>query len=76
MALKRIGSLWRPKPGGKAALSGSLDFLGESVRIIVLKNEKKHGDRDPDFVLYRSLDDEPKKGDAGEAGGPPEADAL
>ena len=75
MALRKIGALWRPKPGGKAALSGSLDFLGESVRIIVLKNEKKHGDRDPDFVLYRSIEDEPKPG-AGDAPGRDGGDDL
>ena len=61
MALRRIGSLWRPKPGAKVALSGTLDLLGDSLRVVVLKNEKKHGERDPDFVLYRSIEDEPKK---------------
>ena len=28
MPLKRIGALWKPKPGGKAALSGVLSLLG------------------------------------------------
>jgi hypothetical protein len=61
MPLKRIGALWKPKPGGKAALSGVLSLLGEDLRVVVLKNEQKKTDRDPDYILHRALDDEPKK---------------
>ena len=67
MALRRIGALWRPREGGKAALSGVISFLGEDLRVVVLKNEQKKGPRDPDYILHRSLEDEPRKGDAGDA---------
>lgn len=65
MALKRIGALWRPKEGGKAALSGVLTFLGEDVRIVVLKNQQKKNPRDPDYILHRAFDDAPKPGPDG-----------
>jgi hypothetical protein len=63
MSLKRIGALWRPKPGGKAALTGTIDFLGESVRVVVLKNERRRNDRDPHYTICRCFDDQ------GEGGG-------
>ena len=69
MALKRIGALWRPKPGGKAALSGTLSLLGEDLRIVVLKNEQKKNERDPDYILHRALDDPAPKADADKAAG-------
>jgi hypothetical protein len=69
MSLRRIGALWRPtKEGSKAALSGTLSFLGEDVRIIVLKNEHKKGPRDPDYLLHRSIADDGQKGNGGRSG--------
>jgi hypothetical protein len=62
MSLKRIGALWRPKPGGKAALSGTIDLLGDSLRVVVLKNERKRNERDPDYILHRALDDQGDNG--------------
>jgi hypothetical protein len=62
MSLKRIGALWRPKPGGKAALSGTIELLGESLRVVVLKNERKRNERDPDYILHRALDDQNNNG--------------
>ena len=60
MALRKIGAAWRGKDGSKAALSGSLDFLGESLRFVVVKNEHRKGDRDPEFLVMRVLPDDEK----------------
>jgi hypothetical protein len=57
--LKRIGVLWKPKEGSKskAVLSGSIDLLGEEVRVVVLKNDRKEKPSHPDFQIVRVLDD-------------------
>lgn len=57
--LRRVGSLWKPKPGGKSLGSGSLSINGFRQRFIVLKNDNKTPDSNqPDYVLMSS--DEPE----------------
>jgi hypothetical protein len=57
MANPRIGSLWAGKQGSKALLTGAIDLLGEDIRIVVFKNDKKEeGSKQPDYHIVRSKD--------------------
>ena len=63
MALRKVGALGLKdsKKGGKF-MSGILELEGRGgpkVRILVFKNEKKSGDKDPDYTIHQSEDDEP-----------------
>ncbi len=64
MALRKIGALWRGKEGSKAVLSGSIELLGEPIRIMVFKAEKKAG-KGPDYTICRALEDEKPSGAQG-----------
>lgn len=55
MANSRIGGLWKGKEGSKALLSGSIDLLGEDIRVVIFKNDKKEG-KQPDYFIVRSRD--------------------
>lgn len=58
-ALRRVGALWRPKPGGKSRGTGSLTIRGMKQKFVVLDNRHKQKDTDPDFVLMSSDDPVP-----------------
>ena len=49
--LRRVGALWKPKPGTKSLGSGSLAIGDKRQRFLVLKNTRKVKDTDPDYVL-------------------------
>ncbi len=49
--LRRVGALWKPKPGGKSLGSGSITINGSRQRFVILRNDRKRGDRDPDYLL-------------------------
>jgi hypothetical protein len=50
--LRRVGALWKPKPGAKSFGSGSMTINGLRQRFVVLRNDKKQeGSTQPDFVL-------------------------
>ena len=57
--LRRVGALWKPKPGAKSLGSGSITVNGLRQRFVILKNDrKKAGSSDPDYVLMSG--DEPE----------------
>jgi hypothetical protein len=67
MANSRIGALWEGKKDSKALLTGTLDFLGEDIRIVVFKNDKKEaGSKQPDYHIVRSK--ETAQGEPGATG--------
>ena len=49
--LKRIGSLWKPKEGQKAVLSGVIELLGQDIRVGIFKNDKAEGTQPPYSIL-------------------------
>lgn len=56
--LRRVGSLWKPKPGAKSLGSGTMTIKGWRQRFVILRNDRKtEGSKDPDYVLLSS--DEP-----------------
>lgn len=55
--LRRVGAMWKPKPGAKSLGSGSLTINGLRQRFVVLRNDRKAKDTDPDYVLMAG--DEP-----------------
>lgn len=56
--LRRVGSLWKPKPGGKSLGNGSLTINGLRQRFVILRNDKKTSEAQPDYVLMAG--DEPE----------------
>jgi hypothetical protein len=57
--LRKVGALWKPKPGAKSLGSGSITVNRLRQRFVILKNEKKTpGSKEPDYVLMSS--DEPE----------------
>ncbi len=57
--LRKVGAMWKPRPGSRAKGSGSVTVNGLRQRFIVLVNDhKKEGSREPDFTLMSS--DEPE----------------
>jgi uncharacterized protein (DUF736 family) len=63
--LKRVGVLWKPKEGQqtKSVLSGSIELLGEDIRVVILKNEKKEKANQPDYQIMRVLPGDEEKPD-------------
>jgi uncharacterized protein (DUF736 family) len=62
MALRDIGGLYKGKEGSKMLLSGSIDFLGDRIRIGIFKNDRKEKDSHPDYRICRVLDDDKPSG--------------
>ena len=61
-ALRRVGALWKPKPGAKSLGSGSITVNGLRQRFVILKNDrKKDGSSEPDYALMSG--DEPEVDD-------------
>jgi hypothetical protein len=56
--LRRVGALWKPKPGSKAKGSGSISINGLRQTFVILPNREKANDRAPDYVLMSA--DEPE----------------
>lgn len=53
--LRRVGAIWKPKPGAKSFGSGSVTIDGMRQRFLILKNDRKvDGSKDPDYVLVSS----------------------
>ncbi len=53
--LVRLTGLWKgKKKDGTTYLSGTLG----SAKIVVFPNDRKNGDKDPDFVVYLSKPEE------------------
>ncbi len=57
--LRKVGALWKPRPGSKSLGSGQMTIAGQRLRFVVLKNDRKAKDTEPDYVLMSSSDPEP-----------------
>jgi hypothetical protein len=57
--LRRVGALWKPKPDAKCLGTGELTINGYKQRFIVLRNDRKTGSRQPDYVLMSA--DQPER---------------
>jgi hypothetical protein len=57
--LRRVGSFWKPREGARSLGSGSLTIGRQRQRFIMLRNERKQKESDPDFVLMASDEPEP-----------------
>ena len=57
--LRRVGVLWKPRPGAKSKGSGSITINGLKQRFVILPNDhRREGSKDPDYVLLSG--DEPE----------------
>lgn len=75
--LRRVGALWRPKPGAKSKGFGNLTIGDRRQKFVILPNrDKEPGGSKPDYVLMSS--DEPEVDEyarkKGGGGAPPAAD--
>jgi hypothetical protein len=53
--LRRVGALWKPKPGGKSLGSGSITVNGLKQKFVIFRNDRKRPDsNDPDYNLVSS----------------------
>ena len=55
--LRKVGALWKPKPGARSLGSGMMTINGLQQRFVVLANDRKKAEKEPDFVLMSG--DEP-----------------
>jgi len=76
MGLKKIGSLWKPKPGGKSVSSGWIEFLGQQIRVVITYSKfagQKQGNCDYNIMADDGKDDrgggQPATGGGFEGGG-------
>jgi uncharacterized protein (DUF736 family) len=60
MAGRNIGAFWKPKGDSKASLTGTIDFMGVSIRVAMFKNEKKEKENHPDYNIVSYGIDMPK----------------
>ena len=56
--LRRVGSLWKPRPGSKSKGSGVVTVKGWQQRFFIMPNDRKRGEKDPDYTLLSG--DEPE----------------
>lgn len=58
--LRRVGAIWKPRTAASPRTrgTGTLTINGLKQRFLVLQNDRKTSDRDPDFVLV--TDSEPE----------------
>ncbi len=53
--LRRVGVLWKPKPGAKSLGSGNVTVNGWRQKFIIFRNDRKtDGSNEPDYVLLSS----------------------
>lgn len=66
-----LGGLWlKQAQSGKRYMSGKLTIDGEAVEVVVFKNEnKREGERTPDYRVYRSQPREPAAASQGSSYG-------
>jgi uncharacterized protein (DUF736 family) len=54
MSLKNVGALWRKrKTNGEEFLAGKVTATGG---LLIFKNKRKHGPRDPDYIVTQADD--------------------
>lgn len=54
----KLSGLWKPKNEGKIVLSGKLGFNGV---FLIMKNEYKEKENDPDYILWLKEDEKPQQ---------------
>jgi hypothetical protein len=59
--LRKVGVVWKPKNGSKSKGSGSVTIGTLRQRFIILANDRKSKDTDPDYVLMSSDEPEPDR---------------
>lgn len=58
--LRRVGAMWKPKPGSKVLGTGVVAINGFKQRFFVMRNDRKTpGSREPDYRLLSSDAPEP-----------------
>jgi hypothetical protein len=57
--LRRIGALWRPRPGSTVIATGVATIAGMRQRFFVVPNDRKHSEGAPDFVLLTNTEPGP-----------------
>jgi hypothetical protein len=56
---RKVGAMWKPKPGAKSKGSGSLTIGDKKQRFVIFVNEdKEEGSASPDYLLMST--DEPE----------------
>lgn len=71
MGLRKIGSLWKPKPGGTSVASGYIEHLGQQIRVVITFSKyasQKPGNNDFNIMADDGKDDRPQ-GQAASGGG-------
>ena len=59
-SLRKVGAMWKPKPGGKSKGTGMVTIGDQRQRFVILvNNHKEEGSKQPDYVLMSSEDPEP-----------------
>jgi uncharacterized protein (DUF736 family) len=53
-----IGAMWKKKKNGKAYLVGHITINNERHKIVLFPNKYKTEEKHPEFILYRSFNDE------------------
>lgn len=49
---KRVGSMWKPKPGAKSLGSGSMTINGWKQKFVIFRNDRKtEGTNQPDYQM-------------------------
>jgi len=56
--LRKIGAMWKPREGAKSAGSGIVTISGMKQKFVLLKNNFKEKESQPDYVLMSG--DEPE----------------
>ena len=61
MENEKIGALWlNTSKAGNKYLQGAIDTEQGKIKIIIFKNNKKKKDKHPDYVIFRSEDNNGK----------------
>lgn len=53
-ALKQVGAIWKPKPGGKSKGTGKFELNGLEQRFFIMPNKRKNKENQPDYVMLSS----------------------
>lgn len=61
MENEKLGALWlKTSKAGKKYLQGTIDTKQGKIKITILKNNKKKEDKHPDYIIFRSEDNNGK----------------
>ena len=54
---KPLGALWKKtSKAGNGYMSGTLDFAGAKIGVVVFENTRKKSENSPDFTIFRRED--------------------